>query len=292
MKKFALLILLLSTCIYSQIKGIVLNESNKPIPYVNIWVENENSGTTSEENGSFSINVVDQNKVLIFSALGFETKKVKVAGAEKVVLKEIAFELNEVVINKNKKELTRLIGDSKSTSAIHISGRAPWIYAKLFKYEIDYIKTPFIKEVIIYTYSKIKNASFKLRIYKVKEDGLPGEDFIREDIVVFVKKGTKKNTVELSKYNLNIPKEGIFVAFEWMLIENNKIEFIYKNRELKKTYKDFDYAPSLVFNYKDRDLTFTYSNGRWNKRPKIDFELNKSVRGTVIEPAINMTLTN
>ena len=292
MKKFALLLLLLSTCIYSQIKGIVLNESNKPIPYVNIWVENENSGTTSEENGSFSINVVDQNKVLIFSALGFETKKVKVAGAEKVVLKEIAFELNEVVINKNKKELTRLIGDSKSTSAIHISRRAPWIYAKLFKYEIDYIKTPFIKEVIIYTYSKIKKASFKLRIYKVKEDGFPGEDFIREDIVVFVKKGTKKNTVELSKYNLNIPKEGIFVAFEWMLIENNKIEFIYKNRELKKTYKDFDYAPSLVFNYKDRDLTFTYSNGRWNKRPKIDFELNKSVRGAVIEPAINMTLIN
>jgi hypothetical protein len=25
--------------------------SNKPIPYVNIWVENENIGTTSEENG-------------------------------------------------------------------------------------------------------------------------------------------------------------------------------------------------------------------------------------------------
>jgi hypothetical protein len=37
---------------YSQIKGIVLDESNKPIPYVNIW-ENENIGTTSEENGSF-----------------------------------------------------------------------------------------------------------------------------------------------------------------------------------------------------------------------------------------------
>ena len=87
MKKFALLLSLVSICIYLQIKGIVLDKSNKPIPYVNIWVENENIGTTSEENGSFSIHVEDQNKVLIFSALGFETKKVAVSDAEEVVLK-------------------------------------------------------------------------------------------------------------------------------------------------------------------------------------------------------------
>jgi hypothetical protein len=294
MKEKRYLVLLFLTCfsITAQIKGFVVDDKNQPIPYVNIWVENENIGTTSEENGSFTIYVEDQNKVLVLSALGFEIKKVAVSDAEKVVLKQIAFELDEVVISKSKKEITRLIGDSKSTSAITISGRAPWIYAKLFKYEIDYLKTPYIKNVIIYTYSDIKNASFKLRVYKVKKDGLPGEDFIKEDIVVFVKKGTKKNIIELSKYNLDIPKEGIFVAFEWMLIENNKIEFKYNNQGLKKTIKDFEYAPSLVFNYKDRDLTVTYSNGGWNKRPKINFEENKSVRGTVIEPAINLTLTN
>ena len=292
MKKFAMLLMIVSTCMYSQIKGIVLDESNKPIPYVNIWVENENFGTTSEENGSFSIQVEDQNKVLIFSALGFETKKVAVSDAEEVRMKEIAFELNEVIVSKSKKEIIRLIGDSKSSSAIYISGKAPWIYAKLFKHEMDYQKTPFIKNVIIYTYSDIKNASFKLRVFKVKEDGLPGEDYINEDIIVFAKKGTKKNVIDLSKYSLNIPKEGVFVAFEWMSIENNKIELENKNQELKKTIKYFDYAPSLVFNYKDRNLTVTYSKGVWNKRPKIDFELNKSVRGTVIEPAINLTLTN
>jgi hypothetical protein len=58
---------------YSQIKGIVLDESINPFLML-IWVENENIGTTSEENGSFSIHVEDQNKVLIFSALGFEKK--------------------------------------------------------------------------------------------------------------------------------------------------------------------------------------------------------------------------
>jgi hypothetical protein len=81
-------LLFVSSCMYSQIKGIVLDESNKPIPYVNIWVENENIGTTSEENGSFSIHVEDQNKVF-FSALVLKPKKVKFS--EAVVLKEKLF---------------------------------------------------------------------------------------------------------------------------------------------------------------------------------------------------------
>ena len=64
----------------------VVDEFNKPISYVNIWVENENNSTTSEENGEFSINCLP-NKNLIFSALGYEKKTVKVADAEKVILK-------------------------------------------------------------------------------------------------------------------------------------------------------------------------------------------------------------
>jgi hypothetical protein len=51
-----ILILFLKTIwISAQVKGIVVDENDKPIPYVNIWVENENIGTTSEEDGRFSI---------------------------------------------------------------------------------------------------------------------------------------------------------------------------------------------------------------------------------------------
>ena len=69
-----LLLLLMSFYVSAQTKGVVVDESGKPIPYVNIWVENENIGTTSEENGEFSINVSD-NKYLIFSAIGYETQR-------------------------------------------------------------------------------------------------------------------------------------------------------------------------------------------------------------------------
>jgi hypothetical protein len=38
---------------YSQIKGLFLMRVINPFLMFNIWVENENIGTTSEENGSF-----------------------------------------------------------------------------------------------------------------------------------------------------------------------------------------------------------------------------------------------
>ena len=56
--KQILFLLLISFSLSAQIKGVVKDSiSGKPIAYVNIWVENENIGTTSEENGSFSLDI-------------------------------------------------------------------------------------------------------------------------------------------------------------------------------------------------------------------------------------------
>ena len=97
MKKYTLLLLLLGTFIYSQIKEIVLNESNKPIPYINIWVENENIGTTLNEGGSFNIDA-KTDKVLVCSAIGFESLKTKVEAGRNVILQIAVQQLKEVLI--------------------------------------------------------------------------------------------------------------------------------------------------------------------------------------------------
>ena len=41
-KRLLLLFFLTTSSVFSQIKGIVVDENNSPIPYVNIWVEGEN----------------------------------------------------------------------------------------------------------------------------------------------------------------------------------------------------------------------------------------------------------
>ena len=46
-KLLAITILLISNLCFSQLKAVIIdNETKEKLPYVNIWVENENIGTT------------------------------------------------------------------------------------------------------------------------------------------------------------------------------------------------------------------------------------------------------
>ena len=278
MKKIIGVLMFFNLLVSAQVKGVIIDENNKPIPYVNIWVEDENIGTTSEENGSYSIYVEDKNKVLIFSALGFETKKVKISEAEKVVLKETAFQLDEVIISKSKSTVEIEIGGSKNINHTHLSGGVPWIYAKRFNYSNDFSKTPYIKNTIIFTKNEIKNAAFKLRIFGVDKEGGPGLDLLNEDIIVKVKKGKRENKIDLTTYNLLIPKNGIFIAFESMIIESNKFELKYKESNSKKIKEQVVYAPNIVCNAVELENTFEYRGGKWTQRKKIFVRENITIQ--------------
>ena len=54
MKHF-FLFFILPFCITAQIRGVVQDSKNRPIPFVNIYLENSYTGTTSNENGSETI---------------------------------------------------------------------------------------------------------------------------------------------------------------------------------------------------------------------------------------------
>ena len=69
-KSIICFLLFISFSVLAQVKGVVKDEAGNPISYANISVENQNTGTTSEENGTFSIKV-NEGANLIFSALGF-----------------------------------------------------------------------------------------------------------------------------------------------------------------------------------------------------------------------------
>ena len=161
------LFLFITFSLSAQIKGVVVDENNNPISYVNIWVENENTGTTSHENGTFTINTSYDN-TLVFSAVGFETLKVKVSESEKVVLKEAVYKIEEVLIEKIKQTKELEIGDMQKIHHTQLSGDKPWIYAKFFNYEEKYSETPFIKNIIFFSDSEIKNAKLKIRVFQLQ----------------------------------------------------------------------------------------------------------------------------
>lgn len=288
-KRVFWLMMMMISSVSAQINGIVVDESNKPIPYVNIWVENENNSTSSEENGTFSINCL-ANKTLIFSALGYEKKMVKASEASSVILKINAFELNEIIIAKRYETKEIEIGKVKNET-YQAFENGPRIDAKFFPYLAKYKRTRYIKQVNFFTDSQLESASFKIHFYSVNTDGSPGAELLNKDFLVSVKKGVKKTYFNVVDFNLKMPKTGIFVGFEKLIIERNKLEKDVPDSNTGKTTIQKTYFPYVLYNFVEREFIYSFSGGKWNKQTKQDIN-NPSDKMTVYEPAINLILTN
>ena len=288
-KRVLWLLLLMVSVASAQIKGIVVDEFNKPISYVNIWIENENNSTTSEENGEFIINCLP-NKNLIFSALGYEKKTVKAADSEKVVLSVNAFQLLEVVIAKRFETREIEIGKVKNET-YQAFENGPKIDAKFFPYNPKYKRTRFIKQVNFFTDNQLESATFKVHFFMVNADGSPGDELLNKDFLVSVKKGVKKTFFDVTDFGLKMPKTGLFVGFEKLIIEKNKLEKEVTDSNTGKTVLQKTYFPYVLYNFVEREFIYTFLGGKWNKQTKADIA-NPSDKMSVYEPAINLILTN
>ena len=264
--------LIVSQFAFSQIRGVVKDSiSGEPIPFVNIWVENETVGTTSEADGTFFLEASKQKNIVI-SVLGYERKTIKGSQISVVQLKPMAYDLREVVILNKKQSKQIEIGDIKN-AIFQSFDNGPKIEAKFFPYQSSYSKTKFIKEVTIFTDSRIEESTIKLHFYSVDENGYPGEELLTKDYVVTLKKGIIKHRFNISQFDLVFPEKGMFVAYEKLLIESNKT--------------GTKYQPYVLYNYVERDFFYTYAYGKWSKQSGNNLE-----KISVNEPSINLILTN
>ena len=287
MKKIFLQVLfLLSLSIYAQTKGKIVDENNNPIPFANIWVENEAIGTTAEENGDFSITLKDNNKILVFSAIGYETAKCKASQVNVITLKSTAYQINEVVIAKRFETKEKEIGSTNSAIS-QAFDNGPRIDVKYFPYYPYYKKTKYIKQVVINTDSKIESAICKIHFYSVAENGFPGAPLLDKDFIVTIKQGLKKTRIDITQFNLRMPKNGLFIGFEKLIIERNKLEKTTTDYNNNTTRVQKIYFPLVLYNFIERNALFTFSGGKWNKETAA---VNKKIM--VYEPAINLILTN
>lgn len=296
--KFCLFLLVLTSfSSFSQIKGTIQNSTTKdPIPYVNIWVEEGNIAGSADENGNFSLQT-DTSKTITFSAVGYSNVSIKASEINAVVLmKPQTIQLNEVVIDRSKNPKSIQIGSLKNAKPnYYVANKegSSWIFANYYSYKAEYENTYFNTLKLI-TYSEVKGAIFNIRLYSVNEKGEPGDYLYDDNIICEVKKGTKISTIDLSKYNIRFPENGIFIALEWLTIEKNKYKTITRSRinndgtreNLKK--KDWEinymYAPSFGVAEKYDEYTSWISiNGKWSQL-KPD--------GRLHSPILELLLTN
>lgn len=282
-------ILLFGFSLSAQVKGVVVDQLGRPISYVTIWVENENISTTAEENGEFTLNVTS-DKNLIFSSLGYEKQIIKASQAQKVTLNELAFKLDEVVISKRFETRELEIGKVKNET-FQAFENAPRIDAKYFPYFPKYKKTRYIKQVTVYTDSQIENATLKIHFYAVNLDGSPGDEMLNKDFIVTVRKGVLKHKFNVTDFNLKMPKNGIFVGFEKLIIDRNKIERLINDSNSGSTSTQKIYYPYVLYNFVEKEFAYLFSGGKWIKQNKENV-VTTSDKIKVYEPAIDLILTN
>lgn len=105
-----LLLLASSSDGFSQsISGFVLNEKNEPIPYVNIFVREISSGTSTDINGKYYLTLNPGPYQFVISAIGYENKQLEIVIGDgplkkNIYLKSSDIALNELVVKAKRKD--------------------------------------------------------------------------------------------------------------------------------------------------------------------------------------------
>ncbi|XHR96625.1 SusC/RagA family TonB-linked outer membrane protein [Mucilaginibacter sp. UC70_90] len=110
------------------ITGLVADNKG-PLPGVSVKIKGTNLGVLTDNNGKFTINVPDNNAVLVFTFVGYVSTEITVGDRKNinVTLKESATDLNEVIVTGYGQSVAKrdLTGAIATVSAKQIEERHP-----------------------------------------------------------------------------------------------------------------------------------------------------------------------
>jgi hypothetical protein len=151
MKKLVILLFFLSVNFtYGQLTGTVKDATGAPLPYVNVFLKNTYTGTTSNSEGQYELTISNSGSyTVVFQFLGYKTvsKTIKIDSFPytlNVVLEEENITLNEVFIDAQENPANRIV-------------RAAIKKRKIFLEKLDAYTADFYSKGVI----RIKNAPEK-----------------------------------------------------------------------------------------------------------------------------------
>ncbi len=231
-----LIFLLVSQLANSQIliQGKVVDTNNRPIPYVNIGILNSTVGTISNEDGSFavSIPVRHQPDSILFSALGYVSKRFAVADAKQnsllVSLSEHTIYLNDVEV-KTKGESNKYFefGNDRSRGGVletdTISAGAALAILINQNANPEFSFPVYLNKAQIRIFRN-NLPSFKMRVRFYEVDPItnqPGKDLLQQSIVLESEMRNGWLEFDLSKLNF-VVRNPFFMGFERIVTREDR----------------------------------------------------------------------
>jgi hypothetical protein len=112
-RRFFIAVIMLLGCfveLFAQsLSGFIINEDNDPVPFVNVFVREFSTGTSSDPSGKYFINLIKGQYQVVISAVGYETKQLAINIGDKDMVKNIYLKtssavLDEVVLRAKKRD--------------------------------------------------------------------------------------------------------------------------------------------------------------------------------------------
>jgi len=164
---------------------------------------------------------------LQIGCLGYEDKTLSISDFIKtnfVYLTPVSYKLPQIFIMPTGKAKIRNmeIGYLKGKSDYRIRGNIEMKYSIHAIHIIDNkIENAFVKE-LIYTFDpkyQDGEAIIKVHLYEKDKNAdklMPGKELLPENLIVTVKSKTKILKVNIQKYLIKMPPDGVFVGVEWI----------------------------------------------------------------------------
>lgn len=259
---------------------IIYNENMEPIPYVNVSMKNKGIGIHSNKNGEIAVDSRSYKGKFVFSKAGYQDTAIIIdANLNKIVLKNALIHSDDFgqIDGKRVFKLGEVHGEKYG---VHTNSGKPEIYLKYFnsKEGVGYV----IDNLKFKTTSDKKNAKVLIRLYAANNKLKPGNYLYEKAIEVDVKIGERINKIDLSELNLRMPKYGLYVGLETLIIPENVYSYTERNLLTDEISQRNEYMPNYVLHkYRgdanDNSSSYIFIGGEFynmnNKELRLAMEL-------------------
>lgn len=256
--------------------SVVDSKTNQAIPYVNLSFLNTLTGTSTSEEGRFSLEIPQTylSKKIHVSSLGYKDTILLASSlfkTKQLRMQEETFELEEVVVAKNlgESQVLNPISSYSITSGFD-SSSTPWVLALYFP-NIGASKK-YLETVTIFFRDKNEfareRAKFRLRFYGVNPDTKkPEKDLVQKSIILESVKLYDYTSIDLSSLKLKVPKEGIYIGLEWLFIPYNWYRKDEKDQLTNKQRIEDRFAPTFggMYTKNQNFKVMIYGMGEWRE---------------------------
>ncbi|MEI6021344.1 MAG: carboxypeptidase-like regulatory domain-containing protein [Bacteroidota bacterium] len=234
MKKLIFLFIVFGYVLSAQqtLRAVLIDSiSKQAIEFANIGVLNKGVGTVSNEKGEFVLTVPDSltKHVLRISMIGYKTKNFNVSDLQKltsVFLSPIAISLNEVSVT-SKKAKFKIVGNDTRTEHVSAGFTTNNLGTELaVKLNIKHKNTQLRKFMVNIISNDKENPAFRFNVYKVSKNGEPGENILKENVIIHVEQMPCFIELDLTPFFI-YTDEDVYISIEWIkaLKNGHKVMF-------------------------------------------------------------------